>query len=443
MSKQPTNINLPRMIEIQAGKGSRTEIEPSIRMAIASMRQQIASLYAALAQQSADAGGASDTGHYATINNTVIQMTNNSGADRENGDVVILDVAADESFDVTTTAGDPRVVGVVWSDSPDGSAPAILDGEIGAVCIAGLASVNADATATAIAAGDFLRTHTTPGIAARAPHVDDEGVFAVALEDLAAGTGPIYAAILPMPHYEIFKIETLTADNASQVTLSEAAYADVDGAYVFIFDTVSMLMTFPDWLGVFYSNHSRCVLTAAGAVVTNPLADFDTGAGSLRAIYLRPVNASEQNIGIFKNTLATWIMMASFSGTLTGPYPFTDFNTYFKSIEGAINDIRNALWTENIAQDPANYKEIGYDLDGSITGLSGLMLSCGTWVTSAMTTAIFHQMLTYSNCVSNIFLISSITTAMYENAAGGRTISEALEYSGDLIDKITRAVARF
>lgn len=184
---------------VQITQGARaSDIDASVQMAIRSLQAQIQSFYKLIAElkktdnANADPQGNRGAGCDAA---TVVTLINRSGAGRNLGDVVVRDAAHARSFTVTAQEGDTSVAGVVYSDSPDGTAPAIENGSAGKVCAGGLAYVNADAVPAAIAPGDYLVTHAAAGYARRADSREQQGVFAVALEPLASGTGSIAAMI--------------------------------------------------------------------------------------------------------------------------------------------------------------------------------------------------------------------------------------------------------
>lgn len=184
---------------VQITQGARaSDIDASVQMAIRSLQAQIQSFYKLITDlKKTDNTGTTSEGVFANSSDmaTVAVLTNRSGAGRSLGDVVVYDTANSRSFTVTTAAGDAAVAGVVYSDSPDGTSPGIADGASGNVCIGGFAYVNADAGPGAIAVGDYLISYSTPGYARRAENREDGGVFAMALEPLASGTGKIAAII--------------------------------------------------------------------------------------------------------------------------------------------------------------------------------------------------------------------------------------------------------
>ena len=102
---------------------------------------------------------------------------NNSGGARAVGDVVVYD--GDRLFDVTTTAANPAVIGVVDSTT-------VASGGEGRIRHEGYQpTVN---VVGAVAVGDYLETSTTSTRAQSAGTTRSAGAFAIALE-AAAGPG--------------------------------------------------------------------------------------------------------------------------------------------------------------------------------------------------------------------------------------------------------------
>ncbi len=183
----------------QIAQGTRaTDIDASVQLAIKSLQAQIQSFYKLLTElkktDNAKTGAEGSPGAGADAP-TLLTLVNRSGAGRNYGEVVARDPCHERSFTVTVMRGDPAVIGVVYSDSPDGIADAVQNGGECHVCAGGLARVRVDAGPAPIGVGDYLVAHTTPGIAARAASREDTGVFAVALESLESGTGLIAAVI--------------------------------------------------------------------------------------------------------------------------------------------------------------------------------------------------------------------------------------------------------
>lgn len=184
---------------VQLARGAAVnEVDGSVRMAIKNLQAQLQALHAKVNEMASGAAGAYDeTGAVdaaGTASRTVARMINNSGQDVDMGDVVIIDVAQERSFTVVAGAESRVVAGVVASDSADGAAPAIADGEEGLICVGGVAYVNVDADAASISVGDPLETGAVEKTAVKAlPY--SPGIFAVALEAKASGTGIIRATI--------------------------------------------------------------------------------------------------------------------------------------------------------------------------------------------------------------------------------------------------------
>lgn len=183
-----------------ARKPGNTDVDPSVRIAISNLQNQIQALYDALNQAIANINSNGDsTGSTGikTIQPSLMVLTNKSGSGRNLGDVVIFDAGNTGAFTTTTTQGDERVMGVIASDSPDGSVDAIAVDAQGYVCIAGRSKVRVDADIAAIAVGDYLIASTTAATARKALSPYDAGIFARALESKASGIGVISCEIFP------------------------------------------------------------------------------------------------------------------------------------------------------------------------------------------------------------------------------------------------------
>jgi len=348
MSKQnPINVKrIPRAVEVQAAKAAHTDIDPSIRMAISSVQRQVSALQSYINDMLQAHAMSPNTEGYSTVNTTTSKLTNKSGAARNNGEVVVKYTSSDSAFTTTTTLGDIDVLGVVYQDSPDGVSDAIAVDADGLICTSGLANIKVDGDAAAITQGDYLRTYTTAGVAAKADYLTDDGVFAVALEDKVSGVGNIYAIILGRPSHQLFVQETLTADDASTVTLSRTPQSDPSGvgACVMVYDIAAGEYTYPAGLQSSFAGHKRATITAAGAVVTNSLGDWGTGADNLIAIYVP--NDREHTMDT-RAVFAAHILQTGFSGQGAPSDTFTSFLTQTKTIEGAINALQGQLTAQN------------------------------------------------------------------------------------------------
>src|SRR3990167_9960847 len=103
---------------------------------------------------------------------SVRTLTNQSGAQRVLGDVVVVDTNNDNSFTTTTTAGDTKVLGVVLET--------IASGAVGRIATGGyVASVKVSGATTR---GQFLKTHTVATQASPTSSIQ-QGVFAIALSN--------------------------------------------------------------------------------------------------------------------------------------------------------------------------------------------------------------------------------------------------------------------
>ncbi len=183
---------------IQITQDSRMkDLEGSVQMALQSLQAQIGGLYAKLAEIAPaadhDIDGTPDP--VGGSQSTLLRLTNNSGAGRNMGEVVVWDTAHEESFTTTTESGDRNVIGVVAYDLTDGTTDAIPAGEEGMICAGGFACALVDADAGAISAGDGLVAHSTEGYAAKAPSPEHTGIFATALESISSGQGEIAVVV--------------------------------------------------------------------------------------------------------------------------------------------------------------------------------------------------------------------------------------------------------
>ena len=112
-------------------------------------------------------------------------MTNKSGQSVSAGMVVTVYTSADNSFQLTTTDGDTKVVGVVQAS--------ILNDAAGVVKVYGATTLQTDGTAVR---GDWLKTSTTAGKATPVTATDPpSGAFALALTAVT-GAGTITALLL-------------------------------------------------------------------------------------------------------------------------------------------------------------------------------------------------------------------------------------------------------
>lgn len=125
------------------------------------------------------------TGVTCDIKGAVTLWSNNSGATRTAGDVVVEN--GDRTFTTTTVVGNRLVIGVV----EDTSVAAAING-----CIRHTgyqAGVKVQGTVTA---GDYLRTSATAGRAESAGVTPVDGAFAIALTANGGGAGTVNAMLL-------------------------------------------------------------------------------------------------------------------------------------------------------------------------------------------------------------------------------------------------------
>lgn len=129
------------------------------------------------------------TGVTCSILGSVSPWTNSSGASAVKGTVVVS--LGNRTFNVTTTVGNRRVIGVV-------SESTILDTESGCIRHGGYQDVVL--VQGAVAAGDYLYASATSGRAASAGVAMVSGVFAMALTANGAGAGQVAAMMLGAAH---------------------------------------------------------------------------------------------------------------------------------------------------------------------------------------------------------------------------------------------------
>ena len=91
----------------------------------------------------------------------------------------------------------------------------------------------------------------------------------------------------------------------------------------------------------------------------------------------------------------------------------------------------------NLETDDA-YVKVSYDLDGGVTGLSGLVLSINSWTDSALTVLIQHEVFTYN---SSGLVISAQLSCVNEDGSS-RLIQRAFEYTNKLLDNVIQDVTR-
>jgi hypothetical protein len=105
---------------------------------------------------------------------------NNSSADLDVGDVVILDVSdlAGKSVTTTTSAGNTKVVGVCQTRA--------VDGKRVKVNFEGVSTVKVNGTTDIVAGSTYLKSYTEAGIASAASSNAESGVFGLALSGYTA-----------------------------------------------------------------------------------------------------------------------------------------------------------------------------------------------------------------------------------------------------------------
>lgn len=408
------NLNLPRIIEQQAAKNKNQSVDSATLLAIQSLQRQIAALQASVVATIAASGTAANDNGYSTINTTTALMTNKSPAVMNNGVVVTKYTATPESFTVTNIANNPDVIGIVYQDSPDGATDAIAINAQGLILLEGLGNVYVDADIAAVAIGDYLITSTTGGFAQKAGNRFEQGVFAMALEAKASGQGLITCYVGRFPAMDFIVVEYLTPSNASTVTLTTAPYYNTIPGWIaptlLIIDNNTSLAKFPATMLPRFPASTMCTLTSAGAVITNSAADFNIGSNNLLCIYMPYNRATTQN-----DLKALSIIMAFF--------------VYRGGLAAALVD------RDEIAQ----VQVPGYDADGSITGGSGFITSMNIYTNISLTALISHERFAYSGGL----VISSVLSLRVIGSPGtlDKVISQAFEYTTDIINKIIQEVA--
>ena len=118
------------------------------------------------------------------------RLTNKAGTLLSRGDVVIIDTDNEEAVELTTTANDPGVVGVVFDTT-------ITQDDAGLVVVVGYCEyIKVVTTGGNIAVGDPLCASATQTYAQKATW--SQYVFATALE-AAAATGAVSGILRPVP----------------------------------------------------------------------------------------------------------------------------------------------------------------------------------------------------------------------------------------------------
>ena len=179
------------------------DIDPAVRVQLASLQAQLNALQNSVLQQIQDMIN-NNSDNEGNPGQSVGQggpaemmLTNKSGAARNLGDVIVADTSTATAFTTTTTMNNESVIGVVATDSADGTSDAVAIDADCRVRVRGRCKCYVDADAAAISIGDYLITHTTAGYARKAQSVLCPGIFARALEAKASGTGRIIVELNP------------------------------------------------------------------------------------------------------------------------------------------------------------------------------------------------------------------------------------------------------
>lgn len=414
----PPNLKHPGRVDRKSRQEARVEgkraKKADINPQILSLRLQLAALQNQLNNYSQNAtqypGPAAPT----------CWMNNASGGTLGEGDVVVVDQVAARSVTTTITASDPRPAAVVVSTGP------VAVGEDVEVRFLGMADANADADAAAIAKGDPLTTHTTAKYLRRAES-QTGNIVAVATEALAAGQDRIAVFMLPSFKCEGFVLETLTADNAGQVTLTHAPYSDSDGPHVSIYDMENYLISFASeyadpgrWGNV---SPDRACLSAVGAVVANSKSDFSTTADKLTAFYLRADCYTPEAWAMFGTFIKTEMIQGAIAEAGYFDVKFEKLRTVEQTWMDAINELANNIGVRI-------RKEIHRDADDKITS------AYFYWSQSA--TAICRH---YRFNWSGDYMLTAVYSQLSTDGTYKHTVSNALTYSGGLLDKVIQAVS--
>jgi len=394
---------------VQDKRLQKADIDPRLQMIRAQITALNTRLNDILSNIATNTGPASPT-HW---------MNNGSGGTLSAGDVVVVDQVTERSVTTTTTANDPRPAAAVVSTGP---IAASTDVEIRFL---GISDANVDADIAAVAKGDALTTSTTTKHLQKA---DSQcgNIVGIATEALAAGQDRILVFMMPSFKREGFVLELLTADNAGQVTLTHEPYSDSDGPHVIIYDLANYKISFAaEWATGQWGNTSpdRACLSAAGAVVTNSLSDFDTGANQLYAYYLRADCYTIGNGTTFAAFLKSEIFMLSLAETGYFDVKFTALKTVEQSLLDAITELAVDVGVRM-------RKELHFDANDILCSAHWY------WSASSIITA-RHYVFNYSGDYLVSFAYSQLST----DATYKYTATKALEYAGDLLDKLIAEVA--
>ena len=115
----------------------------------------------------------------------------------EPGTVMVIDETSAGGLRISTTAQDPKVVGIVSGDAHAGPAIRLNKGSDSGVCVAlvGRVPCKADARLEPIRVGDLLSTSDLPGYAMRTSQPTPGTVLGKAMTALPEGTGTVIALV--------------------------------------------------------------------------------------------------------------------------------------------------------------------------------------------------------------------------------------------------------
>jgi len=191
--------SLNRQIQLIMETGGKDPALAALLLRLTDLQSQINAIREEITNARIDANSQTDSEGNTTAGisaPSLARLTNKSGAGRNNGEVVIQHAAHAESFAVTSAANNEAIIGCVYSDSPDGVADAIDDDAAGLICVGGKCSCLVNADVGAISIGDPLVSHTVAGYAKKGADWYAVGVFAIALEAKASGTGTIQVIVI-------------------------------------------------------------------------------------------------------------------------------------------------------------------------------------------------------------------------------------------------------
>ena len=302
---------------------------------------------------------------------TVLWLTNRTGASASAGDVVIISSATAAAFITTTTAGlATDVIGVVLET--------IANGAAGRVCVFGyVPQVNLTAAA---ALGDFVSTSTTAGSGTAGGSIQ-AGVFA---QVLGTGTAPA-AVVLGMPQqasggggggdstYTAAYASRPSASNDGDLFLPSDGFAvERDTGAAWVPWGPLFPLTVPPTAGWSWVNQGSSTISAAGGGIymqqpagggnalslymrTMPAAPFTITAALIPLLY--DIDYTGAGIAIRDSSSSRIITFRiAYTASLMQVQRYSDATTYVStSVSAATRAGRHVLWLR-IADDSTNLK---------------------------------------------------------------------------------------